>query len=177
MAAAEVPATTTLAALEGGETRTIDEWLITFQLLGVVLDPFTYESSWLLETAGRILETFRGASVRICFILTCIDAQARQFLGPWAEQMLVYVDPDRTFVRACGLERAAGPRPPAPEPDARRRGGGVACPRRGAPVVARVAVDTAWTKPVVPLAGDPAPYPGSPALGVEVRHGAEVEPA
>jgi hypothetical protein len=44
-------------------------------------------------------------------------------------------------------------------------------------VVARVAADMAWTKPVVALAGDPAPYPGSPALGTEVRHGAEVEPA
>ena len=59
MAAAEVPATTTLTALEGGETRTIDEWLITFQLLGVVLDPFTYESSWIIDTAIRIFRVFQ----------------------------------------------------------------------------------------------------------------------
>ena len=176
MAAAEVPATTTLTALEGGETRTIDEWLITFQLLGVVLDPFTYESSWLLETAGRILETFRDASVRICFILTCTDAQARQFLGPWAERMLVYVDPDRAFVRACELDAL----PALVHLRQNRMLEGVAegwVPEAWRAVVARVAVDAAWTKPVIPLAGDPAPYPGSPALGVEVRGGAEVEPA
>ncbi|MEA3216381.1 MAG: hypothetical protein QOJ19_2537, partial [Acidimicrobiia bacterium] len=79
--------------------------MITFPLLAVVLDPFTYESAWLLETSGRILETFRGASVRICFILTCTADEARQFLGPWAERMLTYVDPERDFVRACGLEQ------------------------------------------------------------------------
>ena len=69
MAAVEVPGSVQLTAVDG-QTRTLDEWLITFQMLGVVLDPFTYESSWILETAGRILETFRGASVRTAFVVT-----------------------------------------------------------------------------------------------------------
>jgi hypothetical protein len=175
MAAPEVPAATTLAAL-GGETRTIDEWLITFQLLGVVLDPFTYESSWLLETSGRILETFRGASVRICFIVTASADQAREFLGPWAERMLVYVDPDRSFVKACGLEQL----PALVHIRQNRQLEGAAegwRPEAWRRVVSMVAQDMAWSKPVVPASGDPAPYAGSPALGTEVRHGAEVEPA
>ena len=38
-----------------GEARTIAEWLTTFQLAAVVVDPFTNESSWLLDTAGRVV--------------------------------------------------------------------------------------------------------------------------
>jgi hypothetical protein len=152
-----------LTALNG-ESRTIEEWLITFQILGVVLDPFTYESSWLLETSGRVLETFRGASVRICFILTCTADEARRFLGPWTERMLTYVDPDRSFVKACGLgelpalihlrqnlhlEAAAE----GWRPDEWRA------------IVTTVAREKRWSRPVVPSAGDPAPYAGTPALG------------
>ena len=90
--------------------------------------------------------------------------------------MLVYVDPDRSFVRACELEAL----PALVHLRQNRVLEGVAegwQPEEWRTVVARVAADMAWTKPVVALAGDPAPYPGSPALGTEVRHGAEVEPA
>ena len=66
MAAAEVPANLQLTSVDG-QTRTMDEWLITFQMLGVVLDPFTYESSWILETAGRILGTTIGETFGYLF--------------------------------------------------------------------------------------------------------------
>ncbi|MEY2959306.1 MAG: hypothetical protein RLZZ01_1874, partial [Actinomycetota bacterium] len=39
----------------GGEARQLDEWLTTFHLASVVLDPYTNESSWILKTAVRIL--------------------------------------------------------------------------------------------------------------------------
>jgi hypothetical protein len=162
VAASEVPPGTSLVAL-GGETRTIDEWLITFQLLGVVLDPFTYESSWLLETSGRILETFRGASVRTCFILTATEDEARQFLGPWASQVLTFVDPDRAFVRACGLDEL----PALVHIRQNRALAGVAGgwqPDQWRAIVATVAREMAWTRPVVPGPADPAPYAGTPAL-------------
>jgi hypothetical protein len=167
MAAAEIPAATNLTALSG-DTRTIDEWLITFQVLAVVLDPFTYESAWLLETSGRVLETFRGANVRIGFILTSTIDEARQFLGPWVERMLVYVDPDRSFVRACELQYL----PALVHLRQNRQLAGVAEgwePDAWRDVFAGVARDAAWTKPVLPAAGDPAPYPGSPALGAQAR--------
>ena len=40
-----------------GDTRPLDEWTTTFHLALVVLDPFTYESAWILDTGGRILRT------------------------------------------------------------------------------------------------------------------------
>jgi hypothetical protein len=163
VAPTDLPAGTTLTALNG-DSRTVEEWLITFQILGVVLDPFTYESSWLLETSGRILETFSGASVRICFILTCTQDEARRFLGPWTERMLVYVDPDRAFVKACGLQEL-----PALvhirqnlQVEAAAEGWR---PEEWRAIVTTVAREKRWSRPVVPAAGDPAPYPGTPALG------------
>jgi hypothetical protein len=167
VAASEVPPGTNLVALHG-DSRSVDEWMITFPLLAVVLDPFTYESAWLLETSGRILETFRGASVRICFILTCTADEARQFLGPWAERMLTYVDPERDFVRACGLEQL----PALLHLRQNRQIEGAAegwQPEEWRKVVATVARERQWSKPVIPAAGDPAPYPGSPALAEQAH--------
>ena len=76
---------------------------MTFQLAVVVLDPFTNESSWLLDTAGRILTHFNGADCRVAFLVTGTADEAREFLGPWADKVLTFADPDRTAVTALGL--------------------------------------------------------------------------
>ena len=83
----------------GGEPRTVAEWLTNFHLCVVVLDPFTNESAWILETAGRILSIYAAADVRVGWLVTATDDEARQFLGPWAEQFLTFTDPDRNAVR------------------------------------------------------------------------------
>ncbi len=81
----------------------IAEWVTTFQLAAVVLDPFTNESAWILETAGRILTHFREADCRVAFIVTGTADEARQFLGPWADKVLTFADPDRATVKGFGL--------------------------------------------------------------------------
>jgi hypothetical protein len=162
----EVPASLQLASIDG-QRRSIDEWLITFQMLGVVLDPFTYESSWILDSAGRILETFGGASVRTAFILTGTADEARQFCGPWVERILVFADPDRDFVKAAELEAL----PALFHLRQTRQFGGLAQgwqPDEWKAIVAQVARERHWSQPVIPAAGDPAAYPGSPALGTTV---------
>ncbi|HZY07329.1 MAG TPA: hypothetical protein VFE69_06270, partial [Ilumatobacteraceae bacterium] len=93
---------TTLMSL-GGETRPLEEWLTTFHLASVVLDPYTNESSWVLKTAARILENLRGTDARVNFVVTADADSARQFLGPLTEQFLVYCDPSRAFVRTLNL--------------------------------------------------------------------------
>src|SRR5918995_235647 len=80
-----------LAPLDG-EPRTLDAWLTTFHLAAVVLDPYTYESAWLLPTAGRILEDFRGADCRIAFVVTADADDTREFLGPWATRVLTFAE-------------------------------------------------------------------------------------
>ena len=92
--ATDPPADLRLAPING-EARTIAEWVTTFQLAVVVLDPFTNESAWLLDTAGRVLTHFREADCRVAFVVTGTADEARQFLGPWADKVLTFADPDR----------------------------------------------------------------------------------
>jgi len=162
VAASEVPAGLQLTSLDG-QSRPVDEWLITFQLLGVVLDPYTYESAWLLDTAGRILEGFRGASVRTAIIVTCDADAAKEFLGAYTDQVLVLVDPDRAFVRAFELDEL----PAFVHLRQNRRIGGVAQgwdPAAWKEIAGVVAAERHWSRPMIPAAGDPAPYRGSAAL-------------
>jgi len=159
----QVAEDTQLTAI-GGQSRSIAEWTTTFQLLTVVLDPYTEQSAWLLETAGRILRVFRGADVRTAWIVTADEQDAKRFLGPWADEFLTFVDPKREAVAALGLEglpalvyvrqdlalvgTAEGWDPEAWESLGR--------------LVAKV---TSWSFPKLPGAGDPGAYAGSPAKG------------
>lgn len=161
--ASNPPADLVLTPL-GREPRTLEEWLTTFHLASVVIDPYTNESAWILETAVRILRNFSGAAVRVNFIVTSDAADARAFLGPFADEFLVFVDPDRTAVKALGLEQL-----PAfvfiqsdESVPAAAEGWDAAEWKHVAEVIAQV---TAWSKPVIPAVGDPVAFRGTPALG------------
>ena len=78
---ATVSADLTLHPL-GGEPRTAAEQVQLFQLVLVAIDPYTNESAWLLETAGRLLTEFSGADCRVAFLVTAPEEDARTFLGP-----------------------------------------------------------------------------------------------
>ena len=161
--ASDPPADLPLTPL-GGAPHTVAEWLTTFHLLVVVLDPFTNESSWLLETAGRLLLTYAPADVRAAFLVTATEDEARQFLGPWTEQLLVFTDPDRAAVAALGLEQlpalvhlnlsgAVEDSAEGWDPDGWRR------------VAENLSRIMYWTRPTIPSPDDPVPFAGTPALG------------
>ena len=105
-----------------------------------------------------------GASVRVCFILTCTEDEARQFLGP--------VDRAGARPTSTPIGPSCGPassRSCRPSSTSARPARSRAWPRAGDPdewraIVATVAREKAWSRPMVPGPGDPAPYPGSPAL-------------
>jgi hypothetical protein len=159
----QAPADLPIAALDG-ETRTVDEWLTLFQLVVVVLDPYTNESAWILRTAGRLLTTFRGADCRVAWLVTADAADARTFLGPWADDLLTLVDPDRRVVKELGLERL-------PALVHIRQDSvivGVATgwhPPEWQEIVDRLGDLMSWSKPRLPGPGDPGPFEGSPAMG------------
>ena len=161
--ATDPPADLTLDPL-GGEPRTVAEWLTTFHLCVVALDPFTNESSWLLETAGRLLAAYSAADVRVAFLVTGTDDEARRFLGPWVDQVLVFADPQRTAVAGLGLQalpalvhlNTSGAVEDSAEgwdPDAWRR------------VAENLSRILGWSRPLIPAPGDPTPFAGSPASG------------
>ena len=148
----------------GGETRPLEEWVTTFHLASVVLDPYTNESSWVLKAAARVLEGFRGADVRVNLVVTCSADEAKVFLGPLADRFLVFCDPERTFVRGLGLATL-------PAFVFVRGDGSVQASAEGwnpaewRMVAKAVADNTSWIAPLIPEAGDPSPFHGTPALG------------
>ena len=147
-----------------GDARTLAEWLVTFQLAAVVIDPFTNESSWLLETAGRVLTHFEGADCRTAFVVTGTADEARAFLGPWADKVLTFADPDRNFAKAVGLNEL----PAFVQIRGDRQVVGAAegwDPVEWREVAQRLARDMSWSAPLIPAVGDPSPFAGSAAAG------------
>jgi hypothetical protein len=162
--ATDPPADLRLAPING-DPRTLEQQLTTFQLAVVVLDPFTNESSWLLETAGRILTHFREADARIGFLLTSTAEEARQFLGPWATSLMVFADPEREFTTALELNEL----PAFVHIRQDRVVLGVAQgwdPYEWRAVAEGLARSNGWSAPTIPLPGDPTPFAGSAAAGV-----------
>ena len=147
-----------------GKGRPIMEWLTTFHLASVVLDPYTNESSWILRTATRILEEFRGSDARINLIVTADANDTAAFLGPLAEQFLVFCDADRSAVKAIGLSEL-------PAFVFVRVDGVVAAKAQGwnpdewEAVADAIADITKWSSLELPVPGDPVPFAGSPAAG------------
>ena len=135
-----------------------------FHLVVVALDPYTHESSWILPTATRILRDYSAADCRVAFLVTADIADATQFLGPLGQEFLVFADPDRVAVKSFGLEylpalvhlnqhHAVEGRAEGWNPDEWRE------------VVTNLSAVMSWGRPVIPNAGDPTPFAGSPALG------------
>jgi hypothetical protein len=162
-----LPTDLTLTPLEGeglGQTRPIMDWLTTFHLASVVLDPYTNESSWVLRSATRILEQFRDTDARINLIVTAGPEDARAFLGPLAEQYLVFCDPERAAVRAMGLKTLPAFAFIRVDGDVAAVAEGWNPPEWGT-VAEAIAEATAWTSVLIPGHDDPSPFHGSPAFG------------
>lgn len=161
--ATKMPADLMLTPLDG-EGRDLSQWLTTFHLASVVLDPYTNESSWILKTAVRVLEGFRGADVRVNLIVTADADDTHAFLGPLTERFLVFCDPDRSVVKAMGLETLPAFVFTRVDRDvhAVAEGWNSAEWRK---VAEAIAATTSWSVPTIPAPGDPGPFFGSPAAG------------
>jgi hypothetical protein len=147
-----------------GKARTVEQMLTTFHLLFVVIDPFTHQSAWILPTAGRILQSFEQADARIAWLVTATPDECRQFLGPWANDLMTFADPDRVAVKELGLERLPALVHLGME-------GKVAAAAEGwhpaewKALTDHLAKVLSWQGPNFPTAKDPGPFEGSPALG------------
>lgn len=135
-----------------------------FHLAVVVLDPYTYESSWILDTAARILEEYGEADCRVAWVLTANEKDTERFLGPWADRMLTFYDEDRSFVKALELDSL---------PAFVHIGNDLSVlgaaqgwdPEEWREVSDRLATMMSWSRPTIPKPGDPLPFAGSAALG------------
>jgi len=147
-----------------GQAASLEQLTTMFHLAVVVLDPFTYESSWIIDTARRIMSVYSEADCRVGFIVTGTVDEAKQFMGPLVNEYLVLADPQRDAVKAMGLERlpafvhlnqnhAIETKAEGWDPDEWRA------------VAERLTVLMDWRRPQIPTANDPVPFEGTPALG------------
>jgi hypothetical protein len=160
--ASNPPPDTILRPLNG-PARPLSQYLTTFHLVVVVVDPYTNESAWILDTAGRILTTFSQADCRVGWLVAGGPEECRAFLGPWAQRFITFADPDREVIKGLALESL-----PAivhlgmdsTVVDAAEGWNPVGW-RRVTEGLARI---VGWKGPSIPGPRDPAPYEGTPAL-------------
>lgn len=146
-----------------GPGKTVREWLTTFHLAFVALDPFTDEGAWILPTATRVLTTFQEADVRVALLLPATPEECQMFLGPWADEVLTFADPGRTAIRGFGIERLPAFVHVAMDGTVANAAEGWK-PAEWRTVADHLARVTAWRAPVIPGGKDPAPFAGTPAL-------------
>ncbi len=156
------------AALEldpiGGEAATIEEWTNSFHLALMIVDPFTFESAWVLDQAGTLLRGFSEADCRTGWVVTGTEPNAKQFLGPWAEEFLTFADPERSITKAFDLQAL-----PAfvmingdHQVEVTAEGWD---PATWQEVADRLASVMSWTAPDIAKMGGPAAFDGSIATG------------
>ena len=155
-----VPADVELHPIEG-ESLTVGDQTAMFHLVGVAIDPYTHESAWLLETAGRILTAFHGADCRVAWLVRAPAQDAVTFLGPWAEQVLTFADPDGTAIEALGITQIPALVHVGTDLSVVGRADGWD-PAEWKAVTDNLADVMAWNKVPLPRPGDPVPFAGVP---------------
>lgn len=143
-----------------GEARPFSDWLTTFPMVVGAIDPYTHESSWLLDTIQRVFHHYRDAGVRVAWLATGPADGVQKFLGPMADEFLTFADPDYVAVKALGLSTL-------PALALVRQDGTIAASAEGwDPVAWREVAEaisdiTSWTPITVPGPSDPTPYAGT----------------
>ena len=56
------------------------------------------------EICGSSVEELRGCHARVNLLVTADETDTRQFLGPITDDFLTFTDPDRSVVKALGIE-------------------------------------------------------------------------
>ena len=160
----------TVKSLHRDEERTLAEWTTMFQLFVVALDPYTVESAAVLPVATRLLREYSEADCRAGFLMACDADDARAFLGPLADELMVFLDPDRSAIKALGITSlpALIHVDQSPAVVGIAEGWDPAAWRMISLELSRVA---GWTPPGLPYADSPAPFHGSPVDGPSVPTG------
>jgi hypothetical protein len=142
-----------------GEERSLSQWLTSFDLLLVAVDPRALTSQWILPTAERVLTNFYQADCRVAWLVAGDADECREFLGSRADRMLVFADPERSAITGFGLERL-------PAIVHVGTDGAVVSAAEGwqpsewRALVNRLAKNMAWIPPSLPDRNDPGPFEG-----------------
>ena len=144
-----------------GPGRSVNAWLSMFHLVFVALDPSNERSRRILDTTMRVFATYDEADCRVAWLVGGDAADTRRFLGPLADEVLTFIDPDYAAIKAFGLESLPaivhlgvdGSIVNATE------GWDPAGWRKLTDELSRV---LKWTQPPIPWPTDPAPFEAAP---------------
>ena len=144
-----------------GRARTVREWLTTFHLLFVAVDPNGLRSKWIVPTAARVLSEYEQADCRVAWLVTGDAGDARRLLGRWATEIMTFTDPELVAVQAFGIttlpaivhlnmdltvvNAVEGWDPPAWKT-----------------LTTELSRHMSWSRPHIPAPGDPGPFAGGP---------------
>jgi len=110
------------------------------------------------------LNPIQGESRPTAWAVCGTDDEAKQFLGPLADEFLTFADPTRSFVK--GLELTSLPAflhiDHALNVVNSAEGWN---PKEWRTVAKELSKQMSWSSPSIPDGDDPPPYPGTPALG------------
>ena len=148
-----------------GRARTVREWLTTFHLLFVAVDPNSAPSRWIVPTAARVLSEYEGADCRVAWLVTGDGSDARRLLGRWGSEVMTFIDPDLVAVKGFGLETL---------PAIVHLGMDLAIvnfvegwdPPAWRALTTELSRQMSWSRPHIPVAADPGPFTGAPLPSV-----------
>lgn len=144
-----------------GHSHSIREWVTTFHLLLVAVDPASPRSRWIVPTAARVLTIYEGADCRVGWLVAGDAAASRKFLGRWATDILTFADPDLTAMKGFGLETL---------PAIVHVGQDLTIvnavegwdPMAWRALATELSRQMSWSKPLLPETTDPGPFAGAP---------------
>ena len=145
------------------QVRTVAAMTTLFDLCLVVVDGLRPASARALTPViDRIDRAISGSDCTVGVLAVGVTAaDAVDLLGPLAERVAVFADPDGTAAADLGLTGAPGLLWISTEPAVRAAVAGWE-PTLWRPVLVDLAHKLAWTRPLMPAPGDPGPIPATP---------------
>lgn len=145
-----------------GRPRPVREWLTTFHLLFVAVDPASVRSRWIVPTAARVLFEYEQADCRVAWLVAGGDASdARRLLGRWASEIMTFTDPDLVAVKGFGLQSLPAIVHLGMDLNVENAVEGWD-PEAWRALTTHLSRQMSWSRPHIPVAGDPGPFAGAP---------------
>jgi hypothetical protein len=144
-----------------GHSRTVREWLTTFHLLFVAVDPNGVRSRWIVPTAARVLFEYEQADCRVAWLVAGDATDARKLLGRWATDIMTFVDPDLTAIKGFGLQTLPAIVHVGMDLTVVNAVEGWE-PMAWRDLASELSRQMSWSRPHIPAPGDPGAFEGSP---------------
>lgn len=144
-----------------GHSRTVREWLTTFHLLLVAVDPANVRSRWIVPTAARVLFEYEGADCRVAWLVAGDATDARKLLGRWATDIMTFVDPELTAIKGLGISTLPAIIHVGMDLDIVNAVEGWD-PPAWRELTMELSRQMSWSRPHIPTSADPGPFEGAP---------------